>query len=74
MSQIFPYKGNAVIPQVRSLDNGKFMACFVIHAGKDADGELRYQRKSPTNEFDSEDDAVAYILDFAGDWIDQNPL
>ncbi|MFJ3046627.1 hypothetical protein ACIPEN_12430 [Herbaspirillum chlorophenolicum] len=56
------------------MDNGKFMACFVIHEGKDSNGKLRYQRKSPTNEFDSEDEAVAYILDFSGDWIDQNPL
>lgn len=74
MSNLFPYKGNSVIPQVQQTDNGKFMACFVIHEGKDGNGKLRYQRKSPTNEFDSEDEAVAYILDFSGDWIDQNPL
>ncbi|ADJ64042.1 hypothetical protein Hsero_2543 [Herbaspirillum seropedicae SmR1] len=74
MSQIFPYRGNAVIPELRKLDNGKFMACFVIHEGKDGSGKLRYQRKAPTNEFDTEDEAIAYILDFSGDWIDENPL
>jgi hypothetical protein len=74
MSQIFPYKGNAVIPEIKTLDNGKFMACFVIHEGKDGSGKLRYQRKAPTNEFDTEDEAIAYILDFSGDWIDENPM
>jgi hypothetical protein len=28
----------------------------------------------PTTEFATEDDAVAYILDFSAEWIDQNPL
>ncbi|MFJ3054667.1 hypothetical protein [Herbaspirillum sp. NPDC087042] len=74
MSQLFPYRGNVVIPELKKLDSGKIMACFVIHEGKDGSGKLRYQRKAPTNEFDTEDEAIAYILDFSGDWIDENPL
>jgi hypothetical protein len=31
---------------------------------QDGSGKLRYQRKAPTNEFDTEDEAIAYILDF----------
>ncbi|WP_236905355.1 hypothetical protein [Collimonas arenae] len=54
--------------------NGKYAACFTIHAGKDRTGEIRYARGVPTIEFDSEDEALGYILDFSGDWIDQNPI
>ncbi|MEO6918426.1 MAG: hypothetical protein ABI171_05175 [Collimonas sp.] len=70
----FPYRGHAVFPQLKKQDSGKYSACFTIHAGKDATGEVRYVRTMPTGEFDTEDEALAYILDFSGDWIDQNPL
>ncbi|WP_034294635.1 hypothetical protein [Herbaspirillum sp. RV1423] len=70
----FPYKGHAVFPQVALQGNGQYAACFVIKAGYDGSGETRYVRELPTTEFASEDDAVAYILDFCAEWIDQNPL
>ncbi|AMP10672.1 hypothetical protein CAter282_2950 [Collimonas arenae] len=70
----YPYKGQAVIPRLEKQANGKYAACFTIHAGKDRTGEIRYARGVPTIEFDSEDEALGYILDFSGDWIDQNPI
>jgi hypothetical protein len=50
-------------PEIKKLDNGKFMACRDSRR-RDGSGKLRYQRKAPTNEFDTEDEAIAYILDF----------
>ncbi|HWX04008.1 hypothetical protein [Collimonas sp.] len=69
----FPYKGNAVFPSPEKQDSGKYAACFTIRSGKDGAGEIRYARAMPSNEFDTEDEAISYILDFAGDWIDHNP-
>ena len=68
----FPYKGHAVFPQVALQDNGQYAACFTIRAGYDGSGETRYVRELPSTEFASEDEAIAYILDFSADWIDQN--
>jgi hypothetical protein len=70
----FPYKGQAVYPQVALQDNGQYAALFIIRAGYEESGEVRYVRELPTTEFANEDDAVAYILDFSAEWIDQNPL
>ena len=70
----YPYKGHAVISRLEQQGSGKYAACFTIQAGKDGAGETRYARTRPTNEFDTEDDAISYILDFAGDWIDENPI
>ncbi len=70
----FPYKGQAVYPRVTLQDNGQYAACFAIRAGYDESGEVRYVRELPTTEFATEDEAVAYILDFSAEWIDQNPL
>ncbi len=70
----FPYKGYAIFPQVAQQDNGQFAACFTIHAGYDGSGGVRYTREAPTTEFDTEDEAIAYILDFCADWVEQNPL
>lgn len=70
----FPYKGQVVFPQAEMQESGKYAACFTIRSGKDGAGEVRYRRTLPTSEFDSADDALSYILDFAGDWIDHNPV
>ncbi|GAC1320720.1 MAG: hypothetical protein NVS3B11_07710 [Collimonas sp.] len=70
----YPYKGHAVFPRLEQQGSGKYAACFTIQAGKDGAGATRYARAMPTNAFDTEDDAIAYILDFAGDWIDENPI
>jgi len=70
----FPYRGHIVFPQPERQDNGKHAACFTIVSGQDPEGEARYVRKMPTSEFDTEDEAIAYALDFAGDWVDQNPI
>ncbi len=70
----FPYKGHRVIPQLAQQDDGTYAACFVIKANLPGNSEVRYERKMPTNQLASEDEAIAYILDFSGDWIDQNPL
>lgn len=70
----FPYKGHAIYPSVQRQQNGMYAACFVIRAGYDESGEVRYARDLPSTEFTLEDDAIAYILDFSGEWIDQNPL
>ncbi|WP_038490290.1 hypothetical protein [Collimonas arenae] len=70
----FPYRGHVVFPRLEKQVSGKFAACFTIHAGKDGACEIRYERQMPTNEFDSEDEAISYILDFSGDWIDQHPI
>lgn len=72
MATGFPYKGNRVIPRLQTLDSGMIAACFTIESNDGA--VVRYAREMPTNEFASEDDAIAYILDFSGDWIDQNPI
>lgn len=70
----FPYKGHAVFPRPEKQGSGKYAACFTIQSGKDGTGEIRYARTMPSNEFETEDEALAYALDFAGDWIDQNPI
>jgi len=72
--QKFPYKGYAIFPQVAQQDNGQFAACFNIVAGYDGSGGERYVRALPSIEFASEDEALAYILDFCAEWIDHNPL
>lgn len=72
MFQIFLYKGNVVILEIKKFDNGKFMVCFVIYEGKDGSGKLCYQCKVFINEFDIEDEVIVYIFDFLGDWIDEN--
>ncbi|EJL88901.1 hypothetical protein PMI16_02045 [Herbaspirillum sp. CF444] len=69
-----PYKGHAIFPQVVLRENGQYAACFTIKAGYDGSGEVRYVRELPTTEFAEEDDALAYILDFSADWIDQNMI
>lgn len=71
-AQKFPYKGHAIFPQVVKLESGQYAACFTIKHGYDGSGETRYVREMPTTEFASEDEAIAYILDFSGDWVDQN--
>lgn len=70
----YPYKGQTVFPRLQQHGHGKYAACFTIQAGNDGTGEIRYSRNTPTIEFDTEDEAIGYILDFAGDWIDQNPI
>jgi hypothetical protein len=70
----FPYRGHIVFPQPEQQSSGKYAACFSIRSGKDGTGEIRYIREMPTNEFDTEDEVIAYVLDFAGDWIDQHPI
>ena len=70
----FPYKGHAIFAQPTLQENGQYAACFTIKAGYDGSGEARYVREVPTTEFASEDDAVAYILDFSAEWIEQNAL
>jgi len=70
----FPYKGYLILPQVCVQENGQFAACFSIHAGYDGSAGERYVRGLPTTEFASEDEAIAYILDFCAEWVDQNPI
>jgi len=53
----FPYKGNRVIPRLQTLDSGMIVACFTIESNDGA--VVRYAREMPTNEFASEDDAIA---------------
>jgi hypothetical protein len=68
----FPYKGHRVLPQVEQQDDGSYAACFEIRSKLSGTDEVRYERRTPTSVFPTEDEAIAYILDFSGDWIDQN--
>jgi hypothetical protein len=63
MSQIFPYKKRRH-PGDQEARQRQIHGLLRDSRRQDGSGKLRYQRKAPTNEFDTEDEAIAYILDF----------